>query len=149
SNLGTVVADEDALMHDGEVAECKALLQLITPVFAGENMPHTPSVRVLIWSGFVALAIAMGIGRFAFTPVLPMMREDLGLGLAQGGWLASANYLGYLAGALTAGFLPWTASMLLRTGLVLVAATTALMGCTSTWSAWIAWRSIAGIASAW
>lgn len=112
-------------------------------------MPHTLSVQVLIWSGFVALAIAMGIGRFAFTPVLPMMQEDLGLGLAQGGWLASANYLGYLAGALTAGFLPWTASMLLRTGLVLVAATTALMGCTSTWSAWIAWRSIAGIASAW
>ncbi|HEX7045817.1 MAG TPA: YbfB/YjiJ family MFS transporter, partial [Burkholderiales bacterium] len=45
--------------------------------------------------GLVALAIAMGIGRFAFTPILPMMQEDAGLSVAAGGWLASANYLGY------------------------------------------------------
>lgn len=112
-------------------------------------MPSMPPVRTLIWSGFVALAIAMGIGRFAFTPLLPMMQHDLGLGLAQGGWLAGANYLGYLAGAVTAAYLPWKASTLLRTGLILVAASTALMGWTTTWSTWITWRSIAGIASAW
>lgn len=112
-------------------------------------MSHTSSVRALAWAGFVALAIAMGIGRFAFTPLLPMMQEDMGLGLAQGGWLASANYLGYLAGALTAAYLPWTANTLLRAGLVLVAGTTALMGLTTVWSTWIAWRSVAGIASAW
>lgn len=45
----------------------------------------------------------MGIGRFAFTPILPMMQAE-GLSLAAGGWLASANYAGYLAGALSA---PW------------------------------------------
>lgn len=112
-------------------------------------MSHTPPIRTMVWAGFVALAIAMGIGRFAFTPLLPMMQNDLGLGLAQGGWLASANYLGYLAGALTAAYLPWSASTLLRVGLVLVAVTTALMGLTPTWSTWITWRSIAGVASAW
>lgn len=112
-------------------------------------MSDNPSVQAVAWAGFIALAVAMGIGRFAFTPMLPMMQEDLGLGLAQGGWLASANYLGYLAGALTAAYLPWTATTLLRTGLVLVAVTTALMGWTTVWSTWIAWRSIAGIASAW
>jgi predicted MFS family arabinose efflux permease len=53
-------------------------------------------------SGLVALAVAMGIGRFAFTPLLPMMQHDHGLTLAQGGWLASSNYAGYLAGALYA-----------------------------------------------
>lgn len=112
-------------------------------------MPNSPSVHALVLAGFVALAVAMGIGRFAFTPLLPMMQKDLGMGLAQGGWLASANYLGYFAGALTAAFLPWNARTLLRAGLTLVALTTALMGWTSVWSAWIAWRSIAGVASAW
>jgi len=52
--------------------------------------------------GLLALAIAMGIGRFAFTPLLPMMQEGAGVTLAQGGCLASANYVGYLVGALTA-----------------------------------------------
>jgi len=112
-------------------------------------MPNTPRVNALVWAGFIALAVAMGIGRFAFTPLLPIMQKDLGMGLSQGGWLASANYLGYFAGALTAAFIPWNAGTLLRVGLLLVAATTALMGWTSAWSTWFAWRSIAGVASAW
>jgi len=49
-------------------------------------------------AGLLCLAVAMGIGRFAFTPILPMM----GLPVADGGWLASSNYAGYLAGALSA-----------------------------------------------
>ena len=112
-------------------------------------MVKSPPVRASVWAGFVALAIAMGIGRFAFTPILPLMQSDLGMGLAQGGWLASANYLGYFAGALSAAYLPWNAATLLRVGLLLVAATTALMGWTTVWSTWFAWRSIAGVASAW
>jgi len=112
-------------------------------------MPNNPSVHAAVLAGFVALAVAMGIGRFAFTPLLPMMQKDLGLGLAQGGWLASANYLGYFAGALTAAFPPWSARTLLRVGLFLVVLTTALMGWTSVWSTWITWRSLAGVASAW
>ena len=47
-------------------------------------------------AGLLALAVGMGIGRFAFTPILPMMQEDAGLSIAMGGWLASANYIGYL-----------------------------------------------------
>lgn len=112
-------------------------------------MQHKPSAVLLSLSGFIALAVAMGIGRFAFTPLLPMMQNDAGLGLAEGGWLASANYLGYLAGALTAAAVPWTAPNLLRIGLILVIATTALMGITDNWSGWLAWRFIAGLASAW
>lgn len=112
-------------------------------------MQRSPSAFRLSLYGFIALAIAMGIGRFAFTPLLPMMQADAGLNLAEGGWLASANYLGYLAGALTAAALPFTAANLLRLGLLLVVATTALMGLTDNWAGWLAWRFIAGVASAW
>jgi predicted MFS family arabinose efflux permease len=39
-------------------------------------------------AGALALAVAMGIGRFAFTPLLPMMLHDGVIDLAAGGWLA-------------------------------------------------------------
>ena len=52
----------------------------------------------------VALAVAMGIGRFAFTPLLPMMMADGVIELDAASWLASANYLGYLTGALLCTF---------------------------------------------
>lgn len=111
-------------------------------------MQHKQSAVLLAFTGFIALAVAMGIGRFAFTPLLPMMQDDAGLTLAQGGWLASANYLGYLIGALAAGMLSYSPSAMLRGGLLLVVVTTALMGLTDSWLGWLAWRFIAGVASA-
>lgn len=111
-------------------------------------MQQKQSAVSLSFSGFVALAVAMGIGRFAFTPLLPMMQSDAGLGLAEGGWLASANYLGYLAGALAAAVLRCSPATLLRAGLLLVVVTTLLMGVTGNWFSWLAWRFIAGFASA-
>src|SRR5690606_17785750 len=56
-----------------------------------------------------ALAAAMGIGRFAFTPLLPMMLHDGVIDIATGSWLATTNYAGYLAGALLYMALPWLA----------------------------------------
>src|SRR5258706_15198584 len=56
--------------------------------------------------GMLALAVAMGIGRFAFTPLLPLMQDEYGLTVAGGTWLATANYAGYLAGALVALAVP-------------------------------------------
>ncbi|MCZ6556313.1 MAG: YbfB/YjiJ family MFS transporter, partial [SAR324 cluster bacterium] len=52
--------------------------------------------------GLTALAAAVGIGRFVYTPILPYMLDGLGLSKAEGGLLASANFLGYLLGALAA-----------------------------------------------
>ena len=55
-------------------------------------------------SGIVALAVAMGIGRFGFTPLMPLMLRDGTLIAAAGAEWAAANYIGYLLGALTAAW---------------------------------------------
>jgi MFS family permease len=91
----------------------------------------------------------MGIGRFAFTPLLPMMQADAGLTLAQGGWLASANYAGYLAGALWAAAQPVRAALAIRLGLLAIGLSTAAMGLSGNLSVWLFLRTVAGIASAW
>jgi predicted MFS family arabinose efflux permease len=58
-------------------------------------------------AGMLSLAVAMGIGRFAFTPLLPMMLAERLVDLPGASWLASANYLGYLLGALACTLQPW------------------------------------------
>jgi MFS family permease len=58
------------------------------------------------------------LGRFAFTPILPMMQADAGLSVAAGGWLASANYLGYLAGSVAAIRVRLAPETAIRSGLL-------------------------------
>src|SRR5260221_7073072 len=103
-------------------------------------------------AGLAALAVAMGIGRFAFTPILPMMLQDAGLSVAGGGWLASANYLGYFAGALWAG-MPHAArvpgAVAIRAGLAAIALSTLVMMLDAGFAAWAVLRFIARVASAW
>ena len=77
------------------------------------------------------------------------MEDDAGLSIAAGGWLASANYLGYLIGALTAVRLNISAEKMIRAGLALIIVTTLAMGVADDFSLWIAMRTLSGIASAW
>jgi predicted MFS family arabinose efflux permease len=100
-------------------------------------------------AGLAALAIAMGVGRFAFTPILPMMQADAGLSVAAGGWLAAANYAGYLAGALSAIALRLGAATAIRGGLAAIGLTTLGMGLAEDFVIWVALRALAGVASAW
>lgn len=107
---------------------------------------HASAARIA-FAGLIALAVAMGIGRFAFTPILPMMQADAGLTLKAAGWLAAANYLGYLLGALCAARLPraWA----IRGGLLLIALATFAMGVTHVFALQLILRLLAGTASAW
>src|SRR5207253_5687604 len=99
------------------------------------------------FAGLAALAVAMGIGRFAFTPLLPMMQDDAGVSLAQGGVLAAANYLGYLVGAMWA-MRPAPAVLVIRLSTAFVAVATLAMGFTHGMALWMVLRFVAGVASA-
>jgi MFS family permease len=107
------------------------------------------SAGMVALAGLLALAVAMGIGRFAFTPILPMMQEDAGISIAMGGWLASANYIGYLLGALSVIALPIRASTAIRVGLVAIGFSTLAMGLDDHVAVWVILRAVAGVASAW
>ena len=100
-------------------------------------------------AGALSLAVAMGIGRFAFTPMLPLMIRQAQLDVAAGGWLAAANYAGYLAGALTAARVPLSAGRLGVAALLLTAALTAAMAVSGSLPLWIVLRFAAGACSAW
>lgn len=92
-------------------------------------MSHA-SPRRLALAGLVSLAVGNGIGRFVFTPILPVMMEALGLTPAQAGLIASANYAGYLAGALigATSWLRGSPKAWLVGGLIASAITTAMVG---------------------
>ena len=112
-------------------------------------MKSEPHALVVALSGLAALAVAMGIGRFAFTPILPMMQGEHGLSVAEGGWLASANYGGYLIGAVSTLWLRASPPTVIRASLVLIAIVTLWMGLTDRFGVWLALRTLAGVASAW
>ena len=99
-------------------------------------------------AGLLALAAAMGVGRFAATPLLPLMQQSDGLTLSQGAWMATANYAGYLAGAMLSFFVAPSAPRSARWGLVVVLVSTVAMGLVSDVHAWSLLRFIAGVASA-
>lgn len=113
-------------------------------------MTTSARTTVAIWlAGLLALAVAMGIGRFAFTPLMPLMMRDGLIDAALGAELATANYVGYLVGALSAVHLARKPLRLLRTALAGVV----LLTLASAWvvqapAGWLL-RGAAGVCSAW
>ena len=118
---------------------------------------QTARPMAIALAGLLALAIAMGIGRFAFTPLLPMMLHDGVVDLPGASWLATANYLGYWLGAMGCALQPtlwrrWRRAPLAHTATVrfgLVATVLLTLGMALPWpAAWALWRGLAGVASA-
>lgn len=99
----------------------------------------------IIFGGILFLVVAMGISRFAFTPLLPFMREDEGLSLQIGGWLASSNYIGYFLGSLGAGFIFKRKKEFLLANVVMNVLSIVAMGLTAVLTPWLILRFIAGL----
>ncbi len=101
-------------------------------------------------SGIFSLILTLGIARFAYTPLLPLMQQQADLSVSEGGWLASINYLGYLCGAVIATFISnlIIKDRLYRTGLIVALLSTAGMGLTENIWLWLVLRFLAGLSSA-
>ncbi|MET9490762.1 YbfB/YjiJ family MFS transporter [Nocardia sp. NPDC006630] len=113
-----------------------------------------PVVRKAPWGLVIqaaaALAAGMGVGRFVYSPILPLMHARAGLSAVDGAHLATANYIGYLAGALLGIAAPrWGRSpVALRIAFLALIASLAAMPCTESTPIWMTLRLIAGVASA-
>jgi len=114
---------------------------------------HSPAARspiVYALAGLIALAVAMGIGRFVYTPILPGMMDALGLSASDAGLIASANYAGYLLGAILAAG-SWGQGRERAVALSSLAATAAMaaaMALTESLWLFLVIRFVAGVASA-
>lgn len=117
----------------------------------GHPAPAQPlgPVQVLA-AGICALILTVGLARFAYTPLLPLMQSQAGLSSLAGGWLAAFNYMGYLSGALIAASAGQLQQKfhLYRIGLVLAVASTAAMGLTTDSVVMALLRYVSGVSSA-
>ncbi len=113
-------------------------------------MNKTNNVVILILTGIVALTIAVGIGRFSYTPILPYMISELNLSTTEAGLIASANYLGYLLGSLIPIFpqFPKNIRSLFIYSIFITIISLFAMGLTNTFEIFIIIRFIHGIFSA-
>lgn len=111
---------------------------------------NAPGPVWLAVGGLVAMAAAIGVGRFVYTPILPLMVEALGMSKTMAGAIASANFAGYLLGAIAAASRAvagarrrWLIAALLASSV-----TTAGMGLSDSTTAFFVLRFGGGFASA-
>lgn len=117
-------------------------------------MSPTSSTSLQPWQviagGVCGLMLTLGLARFAYTPLLPVMQAQTGLGDAAAGALAAVNYAGYMTGALAVAWLDdvrWR-HRFYSAGLWMALLVTAAMGLSAWWPAWALWRYIGGLCGA-
>ena len=104
----------------------------------------------IISGGLCGLVVAMGVGRFAYTPLLPAMQSQFSFSDAVAGSIASLNFLGYLLGAVLChrSLTPGMKLKAFRWALIISLLTTLCMGLFEEIAAWMILRLAGGVASA-
>jgi predicted MFS family arabinose efflux permease len=118
--------------------------------FTGPRRGRRRIRRKLSW-GILAVAVAVGVARFALTPIAPLMRQAGVLPVDRTtSLLASANYVGNLVGTLLCAFVisPRHRPRALRLSLIVIFIATAAMSCTTDLSIWLLLRALCGLAGA-
>lgn len=101
-------------------------------------------------SGVFCLILTMGIARFSYTPMMPIMFDQTALSKVLAGWLATINYAGYMLGSLTAMLVSnlIIKDRIYRLGLILAIVTTFMMGLSEEPWVWAVSRFVAGFSTA-
>ncbi|OZF52474.1 YbfB/YjiJ family MFS transporter [Rhodococcus sp. 14-2470-1a] len=95
------------------------------------------------------LAAAMGVGRFVFTPLLPIMVDSTGVTPSSGAVIATANYTGYLVGAILLSLRPTlNSTTAFRAWVALLVASEVAMAFADGTLVFSILRFVAGLASA-
>lgn len=99
------------------------------------------------FAGICSLIVSVGVARFSYSLLLPIMQDGTGLTESGGGWLATANYTGYMLGVLIAASLHNLNHKfnLHRLYLILSVITSAAMVMTNDIIMWAVFRFIAGV----
>ncbi|BCN61251.1 YbfB/YjiJ family MFS transporter [Prescottella equi] len=106
--------------------------------------------RLTVVRAAAGLAAAMGVGRFVYTPLLPLMQEQTGVSHSDTALVATANYLGYFLGAIALAVFPaGTRSVtVFRASILALVASELAMTVGTDVRVWLAARVVAGVASA-
>ncbi len=95
------------------------------------------------------LAAALGVGRFVFTPILPIMVDTANITPSGGAVIATANYAGYLLGAVLLSIRPGlNTTTSFRAWTVILVASEAAMAIAGNIAMFSVFRFVAGLASA-
>lgn len=114
---------------------------------AAFSLLHPTRAWQVLCAGITSLVLTTGLARFAYTPLLPLMQAQAGMGDTLGGWLATINYAGYMTGALIASAASDAGlrHRLYRAGLLAALVGTAGMGMTDNAVLWMLLRYVAGV----
>lgn len=114
------------------------------------NTSYSGRPLLIGFAGALAMAAAMGFGRFFYTPILPGMMTGIPLSAADAGTIAAGNFAGYLAGAILSAY-GWATGrerQVALGGLLATAILLAAMAATTSVFAFTVIRFLAGVASA-
>lgn len=114
------------------------------------SQTHSPPLWLLALPGLAAVFVGLGIGRFAYTPIIPALIGEGWLPPAQAAYLGAANLAGYLAGAASAHWFGRQFGMARAIRGSLLFCVAACFACALPWGFFwfVPWRFGAGVAGA-